>query len=76
MNISIVKWLLWPKYAYDAAMAFHLPLDGNYDDYSGLGRNAIPKIGYNAPRFTNLEQYLDGSAVFMGSECIEVSSML
>lgn len=57
-------------------MAFHLPLDGNYDDYSGLGRNAIPKIGYNAPRFTNLEQYLDGSAVFMGSECIEVSSML
>ncbi|ELU14835.1 hypothetical protein CAPTEDRAFT_225890 [Capitella teleta] len=56
-------------------IVLHLPLDGDFLDHSGMGRDGRVTRGYNAPTFTCLERSVNCSALFSGSECISIPSL-
>lgn len=53
----------------------YLPLDGNMEDHSGNNRFGVTASGYQTPEFSCLDRATNCSALFTGSQCIEVRQM-
>jgi len=58
-----------------SAQLLYLPLDGDFMDHSGMNRDAYVAPGYSEPQFTCLDKSVNCSALFMGSQCLQVPSL-
>ena len=52
-----------------------MPLDDDFLDHSGMGRDGEVTPGYSPPSFTCLERTVNCSALFSGGNCVSVSSL-
>ena len=53
----------------------YLPLDGDFRDKSGIGRDGTSVQGKNVPEFSCLDKVVNCSAIFDGNSCIAVSGL-
>lgn len=58
-----------------SSQILYLPMDGDLLDHSGNNRYGVVANGYSAPTFSCLDRWSNCSALFTGSQCIEVRQL-